>query len=890
MAATDYTTQITNAYKAILRASPTTTQISDWNTTLNGGVTTVSNMISSLQNTSDGLITQQVTRLYQSAFNRAPDSSGLDYWFAQIKTNGIDAVGKAFLSSAEAVALYGSPSSNTTAYVTQLYTSVLGRTPTSSELSYYTTGAGNTNTWTTLTHFSEAQEAISLNATAMSTFLNAAAGGSTSVYTTSTTKATFSTVAATGTTYNLTSGIDTGTAFTATSGTNTFFASTDGFLTADDSLTGGSGTDTLMVRALASNTGAFTSTGIETIDVRTAAAGGTVNLSNASGYTKLIANADAGALIFTNIAASNTLALQVSDTSTGAANATFTYKASAFSGSADTVNLTLSNNSGAINVSIDDGTAGTSIETLAITAGTASTGVVTIAGTDALAAAKVTVVGSGALILAGALTGATFDASTDTGGVTAVFGVANQTITGGTGNDSFDMSTGYTTADTVAGGTGTDTLILTATQATTTATQSNVSSIEIIQVGGGATAGAQGASTIDLTKWGATGYSLGAVETGDFTITAATGTDSLALNTFGANQAIGFTVNGSSTSDVVNVTIGSTAAGNVVQAGTITFTGAETVNITAQGGADTLGAVVLTATAAVETLKVLGSQTLTLGAVTADVIDAGSSTGSLVMTAGSTAAGNGLTITGSAQADTLFGAATASTISGGAGNDTINGGAAADILSGGDGNDTIANRLTAGNASAADNITGGLGNDTYILRGDVASGAAVATYATASRITDFSVSGTNGTDVLQISATSANYSGTGSAGAIVGGGAVAAGSSVITSIATATGTAVATDATADLIKLTTGLAVAGTIQAAFDSAIGANTVTGYTNNNDYVFVSLYDTTNGVMDVLEVQIANKTLAAADVVTLVGTITMSATDYAAFGSSNFSIIGA
>ena len=202
----------------------------------------------------------------------------------------------------------------------------------------------------------------------------------------------------------------------------------------------------------------------------------------------------------------------------------------------------------------------------------------------------------------------------------------------------------------------------------------------------------------------------------------------------------------------------------------------------------------------------------------------------------------------------------------------------------------LANRATGGNASAADRLVGGAGNDTFILRGDVASGVLSTIAATAANISDFSISGANGIDILQLSNTTGNYN---AAGTMIGGGAVAAGTSVITSIATATGTAVATDATADLIKLTTGLVEGVSLQAMFNTAIGGNTVTGYAAASS-IFVTMFDTTNLRMIVMTADVATgaggTTLQTADVVTLVGTVNMSAADYALFGTANFSIIGA
>lgn len=96
----------------------------------------------------------------------------------------------------------------------------------------------------------------------------------------------------------------------------------------------------------------------------------------------------------------------------------------------------------------------------------------------------------------------------------------------------------------------------------------------------------------------------------------------------------------------------------------------------------------------------------------------------------------------------------------------------------------------------------------------------------------------------------------------------------------------------DLIKLTTGVATAGkTAQQAFDAAIGTASVTGLAANND-IFVSFYDTTNArmVIGLVDAGAAGTgtVIEAADTITIIGSIAMSAADYASFNANNLSII--
>lgn len=66
--------------------------------------------------------------LYQAAFNRTPDASGLGYWIAQLDAgaNIVTDVAQAFISSPEFIAQYGANPSNAS-YVNNLYLNVLHR-------------------------------------------------------------------------------------------------------------------------------------------------------------------------------------------------------------------------------------------------------------------------------------------------------------------------------------------------------------------------------------------------------------------------------------------------------------------------------------------------------------------------------------------------------------------------------------------------------------------------------------------------------------------------------------------------------------------------------------------------------------------------------------------
>lgn len=102
----------------------------------------------------------QVYRLYQAAFDRTPDSSGLGYWINSVDNGGSlgDAAG-GFLDSTEFKTLYGDPITDD-AYLTALYNNVLNRTPDADGLAYWTNvlGSGQDSRAGVLVGFSESTE------------------------------------------------------------------------------------------------------------------------------------------------------------------------------------------------------------------------------------------------------------------------------------------------------------------------------------------------------------------------------------------------------------------------------------------------------------------------------------------------------------------------------------------------------------------------------------------------------------------------------------------------------------------------------------------------------------------------------------------------------------
>ncbi len=93
-------------------------------------VTTVTN----LQTSEDSL----VYLLYQATYDRMPDYGGFEYWAGQADARQLSALQLAdiFMAAPEFTAKFGANPSND-AFVTELYTNVLGRTPDAAGLSYW---------------------------------------------------------------------------------------------------------------------------------------------------------------------------------------------------------------------------------------------------------------------------------------------------------------------------------------------------------------------------------------------------------------------------------------------------------------------------------------------------------------------------------------------------------------------------------------------------------------------------------------------------------------------------------------------------------------------------------------------------------------------------------
>jgi len=566
-----------------------------------------------------------------------------------------------------------------------------------------------------------------------------------------------------GSTFTLTTNIDSGSSFAGGSGPDAYAATLSNSimtLNSFDSIDGGAGTDTLTAQITSSVTPASLAN-IEEFTLITSSSNSEVNLTNAAQATKVVSQGAATQLTVSGI--SKSVNFQIRDT---AQTHTVTYND--VTGSADEATITAANVSGGTHV-----IAG--VETLNIvTEGFDNT----FTGLTTAATTTLNVSGTKALTVTNNLgsTITTVNASNLTGAIDVDFGAGAPTVTGGSGNDSFNFeaagsvsasggagddtfvfdATGtFTTADTVTGGDGTDTLSATSanlvTASASTPTTYTVTGVEYITASTGVAGNAE--ITLANISTSATRLNLTLANGGTATFNFAAGNSELrsAVATVGAQT---IDAAGSATND--NITLSATAAVDFLGNQGLTSTDFENITIntsTATTTAQTVGAIGHTAsTGGTPNLIFTGSNQITTGVITntGGSINASGLTGTtgLIMVTGQNTASS---ITGSAGADTLFGAITTAvsqTIDGGAGNDAITAGSGNDVITAGAGDDTVTgsggndsidlgagdDRMVINNATAwngNDTLVGGDGTDTLAV-------TAVLTNNTAAELTGIS--------------------------------------------------------------------------------------------------------------------------------------------------------
>jgi Domain of unknown function (DUF4214) len=629
-----------------------------------------------------------ITKLYQAAFDRVPDSAGLTNYTAAYGagagTMTLQQIANQWTGTIEFTTDYPASMPNAD-YVGLLYWNVLHRAADPVGAANFTTALNN-GTMTradVLLELSQSPEFAYRIDGHIRGFQEQCALNNPAAYTGTLWD---KVPPGPGETFTLTTGID---VFTATTDNATFNAVADAgaanTMNSGDVLTGAGGVNTLNILAQGTTAGLVETNDVQVVNVRSVAA---------SGFSQLLMN---GVDVVANNNSLATLAITSANlnteyglnntvnTANGNANLTVTYVP--LTGTTDTAKLAINNAGSATITQTLNVENGNTIDAVTLrTAGTNN--VVLAAGT---AADEITVTGSGAntiLVNTAAAANLDFDASATTGTNTLSFTgtlvKSSSTIVGGSGADTLSVSSGVNLNYGTPTMSGVETLSINQTAGTFSVGLGRTTGLTAVNLV--AAAGNDGAATTLSQLGNGVGINMTA----------------LAANAAGANDFNALTILGSFTGVADQQTINvNTTADLIDAAGLLTTTGLESLNYVVTGDADnfaaTLGGVTSTSrlsaltvstegfTAATEVNVALGTVTAT--GATLDVVDfSGANTGVSV----------------------AFAAASlndSAAVLGGSGNDTID----ASLVS-----------LTAGTENVT--IVGSLGADTMTAIGATANG------------------------------------------------------------------------------------------------------------------------------------------------------------------------
>jgi hypothetical protein len=418
---------------------------------------------------------EQITSLYIGYFGRAPDPEGLDYWVGRFNDGfSLAEIAESFSVQPESTAKYpylANPNiASPQAFITQVYLNLFNRVPDAEGLAYWTAqleGGADVGSFI-LDVISGAvtdpdQQIIENKVEVGADFALKAANEPGFTYDTDAANAAVEVINGVDETdasvtaakaesdaffdtpvttppVALTTAID---AVVGTAGNDQFNGVVDGgpnsTLNTGDSVNGGAGDDTL---SLIVTNGTFvlpaSLTNVETISVQ-ALDSSTIDLSNASGVETLEARGGGSTTSFNNVGN-----LVEAAFTNSAAGLNIQYTGATIAGTTNVQAVSLTDSDASLTVN--------GVETIAITA-TGDNDLQLASGADAI-----TVAGAGNLTFGTDIDADTFNASASTGDIEAVFNGTDQSISGGAGDDLFDVGTTLTDDDTVNGGAGFDTV------------------------------------------------------------------------------------------------------------------------------------------------------------------------------------------------------------------------------------------------------------------------------------------------------------------------------------------------------------------------------------------------------------------------------------------------
>jgi Ca2+-binding RTX toxin-like protein len=480
-------------------------------------------------------------------------------------------------------------------------------------------------------------------------------------------------------------------------------------LTSADTIAGGDGTDTIKVSGTVSD-GAFSN--VTSVENVVASNNLTLTLGSAAaaaGITTVDLSSDGGGSTV-NVGSGFSNDLNVTIDNSDNVNATGYTKNLTVTSSVALNNATVTGGSGTdqivYNLSSDINQSAnahiTGIEKITVSGDMTKDLSITLADANIASGATLTIDGSA--LTTGTLT---VNGSAETDGKLVVIGGAgNDTITGtastygdnlsgGKGDDIFEMGSNLTSADTIAGGDGTDTIKVSGT--VVDGAFSNVTSVENVVASNnltltlGSAAAAAGITTVDLSSdGGGSTVNVGSGFSNDLNVT---------IDNSDNVNATGYTKNLTVTSSVAlnNATVtGGSGTDQIVYNLSSDINQSANAHITG-----------------IEKITVSGDMTKDLSITLAD---ANIASGATLTIDGSALTTGTLTVNGSAETDGKL------VVIGGAGNDTITGTASTygDNLSGGKGDDIFE---MGSNLTSADTIAGGDGTDTIKVSGTVSDGA-----------------------------------------------------------------------------------------------------------------------------------------------------------------------
>lgn len=681
-------------FQNILMRDPTAAESTQYTGAVDTGALTLTQVRDALAASSEATTyVDQIIRIYQAAFGRKPDVTGIDGWTDQLRADptALSKTAAGFVNSTEWKNRYGDNTVND-AVLQALYVNVLGRTGSGAEIAAWkATGQSMTQI---LIGFSNSQEFITKSASAVMAIKQAAAGVATAdlknVYTGS--GALFDPSAGSSGSFTLTTGTDyadgsssfkngglISSDFKFTSGNQTVTAGASTLNTADALIdVSTSDNDVLNVTAIGAVVTPTALQNIENVNLTINTAGAGINLTNAIGVK---------AISVTGIANGTVEAIDMTKGTTVAIN---NYNSVATVQAATLAGTTAGKNAEALSVSVSG--AGTKA---GLTLTSAVAGVLETLTVDSTGSAKNTLA-------------VTLGANAN--------GITTTNITGAADLD-YNVATAVVSGQTLDASKHTGKLNLGVDRNGATTAVTNLTN----------------ATGVDIYTF--TDSTAG----GDALVASGLADAAAVVLTYGTAGASSLAVKGaaSSTTNSLTLTLDhATDATDIAVATSLTIADVETINIVSEGGTTTGSSIAALTVDAGSKVVVSGATKLDLQlaaaskVATVEVKGAGAhkvdfdgasayAEGKNLTIDGSTATGK-LTLDGSDFQGTAGGAVEAITIKGGTNDDTITGTSnanAKNVIDGGAGKDTIS--VSTANNSA---VTLGAGEDTLSITGVTGAG------------------------------------------------------------------------------------------------------------------------------------------------------------------------